>query len=91
MQPKIASRRDPGRVHLSSTMPDSTGMTSTNDSEPTQTTTTTNPEAASGCCGGAAPTGSSACCALDAKVKESGGTGCGCGTKPSSAPRKGCC
>ncbi len=34
--------------------------------------------AASGCCGGPAPAGSNACCALDAEVKSSGGSGCGC-------------
>ena len=30
------------------------------------------------CCGGPAPSGTSACCALDAEVKSTGGTGCGC-------------
>ncbi len=34
--------------------------------------------AASGCCGGAAPSGTDGCCALDADVKASGGSGCGC-------------
>jgi hypothetical protein len=32
------------------------------------------------CCGGPAPSGTSACCALDAEVKSTGGTGCGCGS-----------
>lgn len=30
------------------------------------------------CCGGPAPSGTSGCCALDAEVKSTGGTGCGC-------------
>ena len=32
------------------------------------------------CCGGPARSGASACCALDAEVKSTGGTGCGCGS-----------
>lgn len=43
-----------------------------------------------GCCGGEAPAGSSACCALDAEVKSSGGSGCGCAAKAEPA-KKGCC
>ena len=34
------------------------------------------------CCGGPEPSGTSACCALDAEVKSTGGTGCGCGGSP---------
>lgn len=34
----------------------------------------------SGCCGGPAPAASDACCADDAKAKDAGKTGCGCGT-----------
>ena len=67
---------------------DSMCMTNPDQTKDTETTTTT------GCCGGAAPAGSSACCALDAEVKQSGGTGCGCGSKPQPAQpaaRKGCC
>ena len=46
----------------------------------------------SGCCGGAAPEGSNACCALDAEVKSTGGSGCGCASKPKAATaKKGCC
>jgi thioredoxin reductase len=32
-----------------------------------------------GCCGGPAPAGTDACCVLDAKAREAGKTGCGCG------------
>jgi hypothetical protein len=32
-----------------------------------------------GCCGGPAPTELDACCASDAKAKQQGKTGCGCG------------
>ena len=47
--------------------------------------------AATGCCGGAAPARADACCALDADVKASGGSGCGCG-KPAASPKaSGCC
>lgn len=47
---------------------------------------------ASGCCGGAAPEGADACCALDADVKVSGGSGCGCGTTDAAPPTSsGCC
>jgi hypothetical protein len=35
-----------------------------------------------GCCGGPAPEDESACCALDAQVKSTGGTGCGCASEP---------
>lgn len=67
-------------------------MTQTNQTHeaPNDTNPTTAP---SGCCGGAAPKDSGACCALDAEVKQGGGTGCGCGAKPAAAaaPKKGCC
>jgi len=46
---------------------------------------------ASGCCGGAAPSGTEACCALDAEVKASGGTTCGCGTPAATPKAAGCC
>ena len=49
----------------------------------------------SGCCGGPAPEGAAACCVRDAEVKATGGTGCGCGSAPTSArpapARSGCC
>ena len=35
-----------------------------------------------GCCGGPAPAGIDACCVLDAKAKDAGKTGCGCGASP---------
>jgi Pyridine nucleotide-disulphide oxidoreductase len=35
-----------------------------------------------GCCGGPAPSDVEACCVLDAKAKEEGKAGCGCGTRP---------
>lgn len=44
-----------------------------------------------GCCGGAAGEGSDACCALDAKVKARGGSGCGCAPRDASGAQKGCC
>lgn len=72
---------------------DSMGMTNTND-DANQNQNRSRESADPGCCGGAAPTGSGACCALDAEVKQSGGTGCGCSSKaaPAAAPaRKGCC
>ena len=34
----------------------------------------------SGCCGGPAPAATDACCADDAKAKDAGKTGCGCGS-----------
>ena len=46
-------------------------------------------EASSGCCGGPPKEEATACCALDEKVKDNGGTGCGCGSKacePASEP-----
>jgi hypothetical protein len=58
------------------------------------TTTEAAMPAAAGCCGGPAPDGVSACCARDAEVKATGGSGCGCGAKPSTAPkaaRSSCC
>jgi hypothetical protein len=53
----------------------------------------TEERAQTGCCGGAAPTGVDGCCALDAEVKATGASGCGCGpTTPSTAAAaKGCC
>jgi hypothetical protein len=36
-------------------------------------------QADTGCCGGAAPVGTDACCVADAKAKEAGAAGCGCG------------
>jgi hypothetical protein len=44
-------------------------------------------------CGGAAPAGADACCALDAKVKATGGSGCGCATRAETGARQkgGCC
>jgi hypothetical protein len=53
----------------------------------------TGQRAQAGCCGGAAPTGADACCALDAEVKATGASGCGCGPKTPSdtAAPKGCC
>lgn len=49
--------------------------------------------ASTGCCGGAAPAGADACCALDAEVKATGGTGCGCnsGTTSRRGQRGRCC
>jgi RNA polymerase sigma-70 factor (ECF subfamily) len=73
---------------------DSMDMSNTNASRTTQTQTTSSDtpgEKASGCCGGAAPADASACCALDAEVKATGGTGCGCGSKRSTTTKKGCC
>jgi hypothetical protein len=44
------------------------------------------------CCGGPAPSGTSACCALDAEVKSTGGTGCGCEpAAATAAPKKSVC
>ena len=37
-------------------------------------------ETVSGCCGGAAPAGVDACCVADAKAKDEGKSGCGCGS-----------
>jgi hypothetical protein len=50
-------------------------------------------EAQSGCCGGAAPQGADACCALDASIKSTGGSGCGCAPREASGVRQkgGCC
>lgn len=46
----------------------------------------------SGCCGGAAPEGADACCALDAEVKATGGSGCGCNSEATSRrSRRGRC
>jgi hypothetical protein len=43
-----------------------------------------------GCCGGPAPAGTEGCCALDAQVKSSGGSGCGCAPEK-AAKKTGCC
>ena len=66
-------------------------MTSTTIDKPNAQTT--KQEDQSSCCGGAAPKGVDACCALDAEVKSSGGSGCGCGPKstPSPTVKKSCC
>lgn len=50
-------------------------------------------KASTGCCGGAAPEGADACCALDAEVKATGGSGCGCnsGTTSRLSQRGRCC
>lgn len=50
-------------------------------------------EAQSGCCGGAPPQGADACCALDADIKSSGGSGCGCSPRAAGGARQkgGCC
>lgn len=50
-------------------------------------------EAQSGCCGGAAPQGADACCALDANIKSTGGSGCGCAPRAANGARQkgGCC
>jgi hypothetical protein len=47
----------------------------------------------SGCCGGAAPQGADACCALDASIKSTGGSGCGCAKPAVNGARQkgGCC
>jgi hypothetical protein len=48
--------------------------------------------AQSGCCGGAAPQGADACCALDADIKSTGGSGCGCAPRGANgAGQKGRC
>jgi hypothetical protein len=45
------------------------------------------------CCGGPVPSGTRGCCALDAKVKSAGGTGCGCGSVSATPAltKPGCC
>jgi hypothetical protein len=50
-------------------------------------------EAQTGCCGGAAPQGANACCALDAEIKSTGGSGCGCAPRKANGARQkgGCC
>lgn len=50
-------------------------------------------QARSGCCGGAAPRGADACCALDADIKATGGSGCGCGPRTANGAGQGggCC
>jgi hypothetical protein len=64
------------------------GVTNTNQAKTTDTNT--KQAAPSGCCGGPAPTSSGACCALDAEVKATGGSGCGCAAKTTTT-KKGCC
>jgi hypothetical protein len=58
---------------------------------PATSTTPADPSADSGCCGGAAPAGADACCALDAEVKSTGGSGCGCSTTSAAPTSSGCC
>jgi hypothetical protein len=58
----------------------STNQTTTSSGESRKTQPTS-------CCGGPAPAGVSACCAQDAAMKSSGGTGCGCSSQVSEAPR----
>jgi hypothetical protein len=58
--------------------------------QPVTPETRPEPPKAEGCCGGPAPADTSACCALDAEVKSTGGTGCGCATEP-KVTRKSCC
>jgi RNA polymerase sigma-70 factor (ECF subfamily) len=71
---------------------DSMNMSNTNETKSTDpTTTSSTQEASTGCCGGPAPKDASACCALDAEVKATGGSGCGCGAKPATTAKKGCC
>jgi hypothetical protein len=50
-------------------------------------------EAPTGCCGGAAPQGADSCCALDASIKSTGGSGCGCTPRAlnGASQRGGCC
>lgn len=52
-------------------------------------------EAAGGCCGGSAPAEVDACCVTDARVKATGGVGCGCAETPAAAAKEpameGCC
>jgi RNA polymerase sigma-70 factor (ECF subfamily) len=67
----------------------SMGMTNTNQAKPTESTNTER-AATTGCCGGPAPQSSGACCALDAEVKATGGSGCGCASKTTTT-KKGCC
>jgi hypothetical protein len=68
---------------------DSMSMNNTNETKESESTTTQ--DASAGCCGGPAPKDANACCALDAEVKQSGGSGCGCAAKPQATPKKGCC
>jgi RNA polymerase sigma-70 factor (ECF subfamily) len=77
-------------VRPSSCSSDSMGMENTSEAKTTETNTT-HESASTRCCGGPAPKESSACCALDAEVKSTGGSGCGCGPKRASATKKGCC
>jgi RNA polymerase sigma-70 factor (ECF subfamily) len=67
----------------------SMGMSNTNQAKTTESTNT-QPAAPSACCGGPAPQSSGACCALDAEVKATGGSGCGCASKTTTT-KKGCC
>jgi hypothetical protein len=49
--------------------------------------------AKTGCCGGAPPPGADACCVLDADIKSSGGSSCGCNPRAATGARQkgGCC
>jgi RNA polymerase sigma-70 factor (ECF subfamily) len=71
---------------------DSMDMNQTDETK-TGSDTSTQEAAKAGCCGGPAANDASACCALDADVKASGGTGCGCATKAAAAAptKSGCC
>ena len=59
----------------------------------TETEASQRKAAQSGCCGGAAPQGADACCALDADIKSTGGSGCGCAPRAANGARQkgGCC
>jgi hypothetical protein len=65
----------------------------TSETQATESNAVQGKQAQSGCCGGAAPQGADACCALDADIKSSGGSGCGCASQAASGARKkvGCC
>jgi hypothetical protein len=60
-------------------------QTTTLNAAERRTSGTQTQAAPSTCCGGPAPTGANACCAKDAEVKSAGGTGCGCGSAPTTA------
>jgi hypothetical protein len=70
---------------------DSMDMKNANEPNTTETDTTRTPGASTGCCGGPAAKGANACCALDAEVKATGGSGCGCTPKTTTTTKKGCC
>jgi thioredoxin reductase len=48
-------------------------------------------KAASACCGGPAQTRADACCVADEVAKDSGASGCGCGTKPAEPAKAAAC